>query len=85
MWRTWIGLHASHSFGALLFGVVYGYLAVLHGRFLLESWFLLAVGLLLLVGYAVLARLYWFSIPFRGIVLAAVLYSLGLVVTLAST
>ena len=83
MWRAWIGFNASHSYGAILFGAVYGYLAVLHSAFLFQSWFLLAVGLLLLVGYAVLGKLYWFSIPFRGIVLAAVLYCLGLVFNLA--
>lgn len=83
MWRAWIGFNASHSYGAILFGAVYGYLAVLHSAFLFQSWFLLAAGLLLLVGYAVLGKLYWFSIPFRGIVLAAVLYCLGLVFNLA--
>ena len=83
MWRAWIGFNASHSYGAILFGAVYGYLAILHSAFLFQSWFLLAVGLLLLVGYAVLGKLYWFSIPFRGIVLAAVLYCLGLVFNLA--
>ena len=83
MWRAWIGFNASHSYGAILFGAVYGYLAVLHSAFLFQSCFLFTVGFLLLVGYAVLGRLYWFSIPFRGIVLAAVLYCLGLVVNLA--
>ena len=61
MWRAWIGFNASHSYGAILFGAVYGYLAILHSAFLFQSWFLLAVGLLLLVGYAVLGKLYWFS------------------------
>ncbi len=82
MWRTWIGLHASHSYGAMLFGAVYGYLALLHRPFLLQSWFLLALGLLLLVAYAVLAKRYWFSAPFRGIVLAVVFYGVGLVLNL---
>jgi hypothetical protein len=83
MWRAWIGFNASHSFGAMLFGAVYGYLAVFHGAFLFQSLFLLALGLLLLIGYAVLGKLYWFSVPFRGIVLAAVLYALGLIFNLA--
>jgi len=83
MWRTWIGLHASHSYGLILFGAVYGYLAIWHSGFLFQSWFLLAIGFLLLVAYAVLGKLYWFRIPFRGVVLAAILYGLGLVVNLA--
>jgi len=83
MWRAWIGFNASHACGALLFGTVYGYLAVLHGEFLFQSRFLLALGLLLLLGYAVLGKLYWFSVPLRGIVLAAVLYCAGLLLGLA--
>jgi hypothetical protein len=83
VWRAWVGFNASHSCGAILFGAVYGYLAVLHSAFLFQSWFLLALGLLVLVGYAVLAKLYWFSVPFRGIVLAAILYCSGLLLGLA--
>ena len=83
MWRAWVGFNASHSYGAILFGAVYGYLALLHGAFLFQSRFLLAAGLLFLVGLAALGKLYWFSIPFRGIVLATVLYCLGLVFNLA--
>ena len=74
MWKAWVGFNASHSYGAMLFGAVYGYLALVHGVFLFQSWFLLGLGLLLLVGYAILGRLYWFSVPFRGIVLATAFY-----------
>ena len=78
MWRAWVGFNASHSFGAILYGAVYGYLALIHATFLLQSHFLLGVGLVLLLGYAVLGKLYWFSAPYRGIVLAAGLYVAGL-------
>jgi hypothetical protein len=80
MWKAWIGFNASHGFGAILFGSVYGYLAVLHSSFLFQSPFLLLLGLLLLAGYVVLGKLYWFSIPFRGIALANALYVAALVV-----
>ncbi len=80
MWKAWIGFNASHGFGALLFGAVYGYLALAHSTFLFQSWFLLSLGLLLLVGYAFLAKLYWFSAPFRGILLATALYVSALVI-----
>lgn len=83
MWRAWVGFNASHSFGAILFGAVYGYLALLHGPFLFQSRFLLGLGLLLLVGYVFLGKFYWFSIPFRGIVLATLLYIGGLVAAAA--
>jgi hypothetical protein len=34
MWKAWIGFNASHSFGLILFGTVYAYLALAHGSFL---------------------------------------------------
>jgi hypothetical protein len=83
MWRAWVGFNASHSFCRILFGVLYGYLAIRHSALLFHSWFLLVLGFVLLLGYAVLAKLFWFTAPFRGIVLAAVLYLLGIVVNLA--
>jgi hypothetical protein len=80
MWKAWVGFNASHSFGAILFGVVYGYLALAHPAFLFESVFLLVVGLVLLSGYAFLGRRYWFSVPFRGILLSLTLYAGALIV-----
>jgi len=79
MWKAWVGFNASHSFGAILFGAVYGYLSLAHGSLLFGSPFLLSVGLLLLLGYAFLGKRYWFSAPFRGIVLATLLYVAALI------
>ena len=81
MWKAWVGFNASHSYGAILFGLVYGYLAVAHGSFLLQSPFLLLVGLCLLTGYVFLGKVYWFSVPFRGIVLSSLFYVIALVLT----
>src|SRR5215510_459815 len=53
MWKAWVGFNASHSFGAILFGLVYGYLALAQSSLLFRSPFLLLVGLLLLAGYAI--------------------------------
>jgi hypothetical protein len=78
MWKTWVGFNASHSLGAMLFGAVYGYLALMQGAFLFQSWYLLLVGLAMLAAYAFLGWRYWFSVPFRGIVLATVLYAAAL-------
>ena len=83
MWKTWIGFNASHSVALILFGAVYGYLALAHGAFLFESVFLLALGLLVLLGYVFLARMYFFRTPLRGVILATVLYVLGLVASRA--
>ena len=83
MWRAWVGFNATHSFGLIFFGVLYRYLAIRHSSSFFHSWFLLALGFTLLLGYAVIARLYFFTAPFRGVVLAAVLYLLGIVVNRA--
>jgi hypothetical protein len=83
MWRAWVGFNVSHSLCLILFGAVYGYLAMRHSAFLFQSWFLLALGFVLLLSFVVLAKLYWFTAPFRGVALAAVLYLLGIVVNLA--
>jgi hypothetical protein len=80
MWKAWIGFNASHSLGVILFGAVYGYLSLAHSAFLFQSTYLLSLGLLMLLVYVILAKRYWFSIPFRGIILATVLYALALVI-----
>jgi len=80
MWKVWVGINASHGFGAILFGAVYGYLALVHGAFLFQSIFLQLLGLLFLVGYAFLGKRYWFSIPFRGILASTSLYVLALLI-----
>jgi len=80
MWKAWIGFNASHSYGAILFGGVYGYLALAHAAFLFASPFLLLLGLALLAGYVFLGWRYWFSVPFRGIVLATALYCAALAI-----
>ncbi|MEO8752567.1 MAG: hypothetical protein ABI624_07810 [Casimicrobiaceae bacterium] len=74
MWKAWVGFNASHSMGAILFGLVYGYLALAHAELLFASGFLLAVGLAMLGGLAVLGAAYWFSIPFRGLCVALACY-----------
>jgi hypothetical protein len=78
MWRAGIGFHASHSFGAILFSLIYMYLALAGADFLFTSPFLLILGLTFLCTFVVLAKLYWFSVPFRGIVLATGLYAAAL-------
>ncbi|MGA7623269.1 MAG: hypothetical protein WCA91_06795 [Candidatus Acidiferrales bacterium] len=83
MWRAWVGFNATHSFGLILFGALYGYFALRDSASLFDSWFLLALGFALLLGYSVIAKLYFFTAPFRGVVLAAALYLRGIVVGLA--
>jgi hypothetical protein len=78
VWKAWIGFNASHGLGAMLFGAVYGHLALVQPAVMTQSPFLLATGAALLLGYAWLGRRYWFTVPFRGISLALLLYAAGI-------
>jgi hypothetical protein len=78
MWRAWIGFNASHSLGAILFGVIYGYFALARQEVLFGSPFLLALGLVVLVSYAWLAKRYWFRVPLAGVLLSIACYGAGL-------
>ena len=83
MWRCWVGFNATHSMGLMLFGLIYGFLAVAHGDLLFDSMYLLAVGLLTLGGFVALAKAYFFSIPFICLSIALVCYVVSIVVALA--
>lgn len=77
MWKAWVGFNASHSMGAILYGLVFGYLALEQPTLLFDSVFLPIVGFAMLVGLLALARNYWFSIPFRGIAFSLGCYVAG--------
>lgn len=83
MWKTWIGFNASHGMGAVLFGLVYGYLALAHAKVLFESPFLLGVGVAMLGGLFLLAKMYWFNVPFTGIAIALGCYLISAVLSRA--
>ena len=74
MWRCWVGFNASHSMGLILFGLIFGFLAVAHAKLLFQSPFLLVVGLAMLAGLVVLCRIYFFSAPLTGISIALACY-----------
>lgn len=78
VWKARIGFNTTHSMSLMLFGLVFGYLAVARPDVLSGSVFLQAVGLPTLVAFLVLARVYFFSIPFAGISLATLLFVAGL-------
>lgn len=70
MWRCWVGFNASHSMGLILFGLVFGFLAVAHEQILFHSPFLLIVGLAMLGGIAVVSKVYFFRAPFMSVSVA---------------
>ena len=77
VWRATKGFNASHSLGIIAFALVYGYLALWRSDVLGGSLFLFSLGMAVLLAYLALARRYFFSIPFRGVALACVLYASG--------
>jgi len=83
VWRAWIGFNASHSLSIILFGTVYAYLAIARPLVLFQSEFLVALGAVFLLAYVVLAKAYWFAVPFAGAVLALLSYVAGIAVAWA--
>ena len=83
MWKAWMGFNVSHSMGLLLFGLIYGYLVVYRWEVLHASYFLAGSGLLMLAGYVVAARIFWFTAPLILVSAATLLYVVGFVCALA--
>lgn len=80
IWKMWIGFNVSHSMGAMLFGLVYGYLAQAQPQVLFQSIFLQLTGLLMLGGFTALAYRYWFITPLLGSAVALLCYVAALIV-----
>jgi hypothetical protein len=83
MWRCWVGFNASHSLGLILFGSVFGYLAIAQSQILFRSPFLLVVGLAMLGGLDVLCKVYFFSWPLTGISISLVCYVVSIALSRA--
>lgn len=77
LWRAWIGFNASHGLGLLLFGTIYGYMAMCRFSVLQQAPFLLMVGAVYLACLLLLARRYFFSIPFFGVSACLAVYLAG--------
>ena len=84
MWRCWVGFNVSHSMALILFGLVFGFLALAHGQLLFHSPFLLVVGLAMLGGFAALCKIYFFSAPLTGISISLACYVASIALSRAS-
>ena len=74
MWRAWVGFNASHSLGALLFALLFGWFGLAQPQLFFASKFPVAVGFAMLAAYVLLAIRYWFWIPLAGVSIALLLY-----------
>jgi len=74
MWRAWVGFNATHSMALILFGLIFGFLALAHSELLFRSPFLLVVGLATLGGLVVLCKVYFFRAPLIGVCVSLACY-----------
>jgi len=72
MWKTWIGFNASHSAGAIFFGVINVILASQYFAILSDSFPLLLLNFGFVLFFLFLAKKYWFKIPLIGVLIALV-------------
>ena len=84
IWRANYGFNVTHSMGLMLFGLIYGYLALAQSALLWQSAYLLSLGAVTLLIYVVVARRYFFRIPLVGMVAATALYAVALTIKLVS-
>ena len=77
MWNAWIAFNAILSFGLMLFGLLYGYLAMFRFAVLQTSPFLLSLGLVFLAGLVVIWKRYTYHLPVVVFTVALLLYGVG--------
>ena len=74
VWLAWVGFNASHSLGMILFAAIYIPLAFSHRQFIADnSWFAVLPSLVG-ISYLLLAKNYWFNMPFFGILLSTICF-----------
>lgn len=74
MWKAWVGFNASHSLGAMFFGLVNMIIAVQYFDVFQNANLLLLLDDVTLLFYLFLAKKYWFRIPLTGIGIATIGY-----------
>ncbi|MFT5677133.1 MAG: hypothetical protein ACI808_003085 [Paraglaciecola sp.] len=74
VWKAWIGFNASHSLGAMLVAGIYIPLTVSYFKVIQQSTWFSILPVLVGLSYLVLAKKYWFKIPFIGVLIATVCF-----------
>jgi hypothetical protein len=74
VWSAWIGFNASHSLGAMLFAGIYIPLGVSHIDIIQQSVWFSMLPVMIGLSYLTLAKLYWFKMPFTGILISTVCF-----------
>jgi len=74
MWRAWVGFNASHSLGAMLVAAVYIPLTVSYFSVIQASVWFSMLPVFIGLSYLILAKKYWFKIPFLGVLISTVCF-----------
>jgi hypothetical protein len=74
VWKAWIGFNASHSLGAMLVAGIYIPLTVSYFHVIQQSIWFSHLPILVGLSYIVLAKKYWFKIPFIGVLISTVCF-----------
>ena len=78
MWKAWVGFNASHSAGAIFFGALNMTLASQYFTIIQESVFIVFLNMLFVLFFLFLAKMYWFKIPFIGILISTICYGISI-------
>ncbi len=70
MWNAWIGFNASHSAGAIFFGLINILLAAQYFSIIQSSVLIVLLNIMTVAFYCWLAKKYWFRVPLTGILIA---------------
>jgi len=79
IWKSWIGFNASHSSGAIFFGALNMTLASQYFWIIQESVFIVFITMLFVLFFLFLAKMYWFKIPFIGILISTVCFVVSII------
>jgi hypothetical protein len=74
IWNAWIGFNASHSLGAMIVAAFYIPLAVFNFEIISESSWYSTLPMIIGCSYLLLAKKYWFKIPFYGILISTICF-----------
>ena len=74
VWDAWVGFNASHSLGAMLVAAVYIPLTTSYFNIIQQSVWFSFLPTLVGMSYLVLAKKYWFRIPFFGVLISTLCF-----------
>ena len=75
VWSAWMGFNASHSIGAMLVAGFYIPLTMFYFSVIQQSVWFSVLPVMIGLSYLILAKQYWFKIPFIGILISTICFT----------